>query len=41
MLMLRSGVQVSATIKNPGDFRVDVLVTGPILDPIHEHDSAD
>jgi hypothetical protein len=41
MLMLRSGEQVSVTIKNPGDFRVDILVTGPIPDPIHEHDSAD
>jgi hypothetical protein len=41
MLMLRSGEQVSVTIKNPGDFRVDIFVTGPIPDPIHEHDSAD
>ena len=41
MLMLRSGEQVSVTIKNPGDFRVDILVTGPIPDPTHEHDSAD
>ena len=41
MLMLRSGEQVSVTIKNPGDFRVDILVTGPIPDPIREHDSGD
>jgi hypothetical protein len=41
MLMLRSGEQVSVTIKNPGDFRADIVVTGPIPDPIQEHDSAD
>jgi len=41
MLMLRSGEQVSVTIKNPGDFRVDIVVTGPIPDPIKEDDSAD
>jgi hypothetical protein len=41
MLMLRSGEQVSVTIKNPGHFRVDIFVTGPIPDPIDEHDPAD
>jgi hypothetical protein len=41
MLMLRSGEQVSVTIKKPGDFRVDIAVTGPIPDPIQEHDPAD
>ena len=35
MLMLRSGEQVSVTIKNPGDFRVDISVTGPIPDPFN------
>jgi hypothetical protein len=34
MLMLRSGEQVSVTIKNPGNAQVDILVTGPIPDPI-------
>jgi hypothetical protein len=41
MLMLRSGEQVSVTIKKPGDFRVDISVTGPIPDPIRERDTAD
>jgi len=41
MLMLRSGEQVSVTIENPGDFRVDISVTGPIPDPVHDDDSAD
>jgi len=41
MLMLRSGEQVSVTIKNPGDFRVDILVTGPIPDPMDFDESAD
>jgi hypothetical protein len=41
MLMLRSGEQVSVTVKKPGDFRVEVSVTGPIPDPITEPDSAD
>jgi hypothetical protein len=41
MLMLRSGEQVSVTIKRPGGFRVDIEVTGPIPDPIDEHDSSD
>ena len=41
MLMLRSGEQVSVTIKNPGDFRVDILVTGPIPDPMVIDESAD
>src|SRR5262245_12025814 len=41
MLMLRSGEQVSVTIHNAGDFRVGISVTGPIPDPINEHDSTD
>jgi len=41
MLMLRSGEQVDVTIKNPGDFRVDISVTGPIPDPINLDESAD
>jgi hypothetical protein len=41
MLMLRSGEQVSVAIKKPGDFRVDISVTGPIPDPIRERDTAD
>jgi hypothetical protein len=41
MLMLRSGEQVSVTIRNPGNFRMDISVTGPIPNPIREHDSAD
>ena len=35
MLMLRSGEQVSVTIKNPGNTQVDILVTGPIPDPFN------
>ena len=41
MLMLRSGEQVSVTIENPGDFRVDISVTGPLPDPIQDPDFAD
>ena len=41
MLMLRSGEQVSVTIKSPGDFRVEISVTGPIPDPIQGHESDD
>ena len=41
MLMLRSGEQVSITVKSPGNEGADILVTGPIPDPIKEHDSAD
>lgn len=35
MLMLRSGEQVSVTIKKPGDSRADISVTGPIPDPVN------
>ena len=35
MLMLRSGEQVSLTIKSLGTDGPDVLVTGPIPDPIN------
>ena len=41
MLMLRSGEQVSVTIKRPGALHVDILVTGPIPDPMDEHDLTD
>ena len=41
MLMLRSGEQVSVTIKSLGDEGADILVTGPIPDPIKGYDSAD
>ena len=41
MLMLRSGEQVSITIKSLGHEGVDISVTGPIPDPIKEDDSAD
>lgn len=37
-LMLRSGEQISVTIKKPGDYRVDISATGPIPDPVvHEY----
>ena len=35
MLMLRSGEQVSVTIKKPGDAQVDIAVAGPIPDPFN------
>jgi hypothetical protein len=41
MLMLRSGEQVSITIKSPGNEGADILATGPIPDPIKGHESAD
>ena len=41
MLMLRSGEQVSVTVKKPGDFRIEISVTGPIPDPVRERDTAD
>jgi hypothetical protein len=41
MLMLRSGEQVSITIKSLHNEGADILVTGPIPDPIKEDDSAD
>ena len=34
MLMLRSGEQVSITIKSPRNDGADILATGPIPDPI-------
>ena len=41
MLMLRSGEQVSITIKSLGNEGADIVATGPIPDPIKEDDSAD
>jgi hypothetical protein len=41
MLMLRSGEQVSITIKSPGNEGADILATGPIPDPVKGHDTAD
>ena len=41
MLMLRSGEQVSITIKSLGDEGADILATGPIPDPIKGPDLAD
>ena len=41
MLMLRSGEQVSVTIKSFGKEGADISVTGPIPDPIKGFDSAD
>jgi hypothetical protein len=41
MLMLRSGEQVSITIKSPGNEGADILATGPIPDPRTADDSAD
>src|SRR4051794_38436546 len=40
MLMLRSGEQVSITIKSPGNEGAEILATGPIPDP-KEYDSDD
>jgi len=41
MLMLRSGEQVSITIKSLGTESADILATGPIPDPVDGHDSVD
>ena len=41
MLMLRSGEQVSITIKSPGNEGADILATGPIPQPIDGLDSVD
>lgn len=42
MIMLRSGEQLSVTVKSRFDEGVDVLATGPIPDPIDRFDpSAD
>jgi hypothetical protein len=41
MLMLRSGEQVSITIKSPGNEGADISATGPIPDPKREDDSDD
>jgi hypothetical protein len=41
MLMLRSGEQVSVTIKSRGKEGADILVSGPIPDPIDPNDSDD
>jgi len=41
MLMLRSGEQVSITIKSLGHEGADILATGPIPDPMKEHDVDD
>jgi hypothetical protein len=41
MLMLRSGEQVSLTIKSLGPEGADILATGPIPDPIKGHDFTD
>ena len=40
MLMLRSGEQVSITVKSPSHDGVDIVATEPIPDPKH-HDTAD
>jgi hypothetical protein len=34
MLMVKTGEQVSITIKNPGNEGADILATAPIPDPI-------
>jgi hypothetical protein len=41
MLMLRSGEQVSITIKSLGPEGADISATGPIPDPIKGHDFTD
>jgi hypothetical protein len=41
MLMLRSGEQVSITIKSLGNEGADIVATGPIPDPINGPDFAD
>ena len=41
MLMLRSGEQVSITIKSPGNEGADILATEPIPDPPKAFDSDD
>ena len=41
MLMLRSGEQVSITIKSLGPEGADIVATGPIPDPIEGPDFAD
>lgn len=41
MLMLRSGEQVSITIKSPGNGGADILATGPIPQPIDVLNSVD
>ena len=41
MLMLRSGEQVSLTIKSLGPESADISVTGPIPDPITADDTDD
>jgi hypothetical protein len=38
MLMLRSGEQVSITIKSPGNEGADILATEPIPDPVNIFD---
>ena len=41
MLMLRSGEQVSVTVKSLGPEGADISVTGPIPDPMKEEDFDD
>ena len=41
MLMLRSGEQLSITIKSLGDEGAEILATGPIPDPINGPDFED
>ena len=41
MLMLRSGEQISVTIKSPGNEGAEILATGPIPDPIDRHEFDD
>ena len=41
MLMLRSGEQVSLTIKSVGNDGADILTSGAIPDPVPEFDSTD
>jgi hypothetical protein len=41
MLMLRSGEQVSITIKSLGNEGADILATAPIPDPLKADDSDD
>lgn len=41
VLMLRSGEQVSVTVKKAGTSRVDISVAGPLPDPLSERDFAD
>ena len=41
MLMLKTGEQVSITIKSLGNEGADILATGPIPDPVNWYDSDD